>query len=62
MSGINLEHISQHFGEQIALDDVSLTVKEGEFFSLLGPSGHGKSTLLNIIGGFRTDKRSRLYW
>lgn len=35
MSGIHLEHISQHFGEQIALNDVSLTVNEGEFFSFL---------------------------
>ncbi|MDG2703390.1 ABC transporter ATP-binding protein, partial [Vibrio parahaemolyticus] len=61
MSGINLEHISQHFGEQIALDDVSLTVKEGEFFSLLGPSGCGKSTLLNIIGGFLEPTKGVVY-
>ncbi|KML03910.1 ABC transporter ATP-binding protein [Bacillus altitudinis] len=61
MSGINLEHISQHFGEQIALDNVSLTVKEGEFFSLLGPSGCGKSTLLNIIGGFLEPTKGVVY-
>lgn len=35
----------------IALNDVSLTVKEGEFFSIIGPSGCGKSTLLRIVGG-----------
>ena len=34
-----------------ALDDVSLTVGEGEFVSIVGPSGCGKTTLLNIIGG-----------
>ncbi len=34
------------------LDDVSLTVKKGEFFSILGPSGSGKTTTLRIIGGF----------
>lgn len=61
MSGIHLEHISQHFGEQIALDDVSLTVHEGEFFSLLGPSGCGKSTLLNIIGGFLEPTKGVVY-
>ncbi|MBD3860025.1 ABC transporter ATP-binding protein [Bacillus sp. 28A-2] len=61
MSGIHLEHISQHFGEQIALDDVSLTVDEGEFFSLLGPSGCGKSTLLNIIGGFLEPTKGAVY-
>ncbi|MER3125335.1 ABC transporter ATP-binding protein [Bacillus pumilus] len=61
MSGIQLEHISQHFGEQIALNDVSLTVNEGEFFSLLGPSGCGKSTLLNIIGGFLEPTKGVVY-
>ncbi|WP_144523357.1 ABC transporter ATP-binding protein [Bacillus pumilus] len=61
MSGIHLEHTSQHFGEQIALNDVSLTVNEGEFFSLLGPSGCGKSTLLNIIGGFLEPTKGVVY-
>lgn len=36
------------------LDDINLTVHEGEFICLLGPSGCGKSTLLNIAGGFET--------
>jgi spermidine/putrescine transport system ATP-binding protein len=35
-----------------ALDDVSLTIRENEFFTLLGPSGCGKTTLLRLIGGF----------
>jgi len=34
-----------------ALDDVSLTVREGEFVSIIGPSGCGKSTFLNVVGG-----------
>lgn len=36
---------------QVALDDVSLNLRENEFVSILGPSGSGKTTLLNIIGG-----------
>ncbi len=52
MAEIRLEAVSKVFGGVVAVDDVTLTVAEGEFFSLLGPSGCGKTTTLRMIGGF----------
>ena len=46
---IRAEHLTKRYGEATALDDVSLTVEDGELFFLLGPSGCGKTTLLRTI-------------
>ncbi len=49
---VEIRNVSKWFGDVTALDDVSIEIRRGEFFSLLGPSGCGKTTLLRMIGGF----------
>ena len=55
------DHVTKRFGALTAVDDVSLTVGKGEFFSLLGPSGCGKTTLLRMLGGFERPDSGRIY-
>ncbi len=49
MALIEVKHVTKHFGEKVALDDVSIDIPEGKIFGLLGPNGAGKSTLIRII-------------
>ena len=49
--GIVVENVSKKFGDFVALEDVSLDVRDGSLTALLGPSGGGKSTLLRVIAG-----------
>ena len=51
---VTLRGVTKTFGGRRAVDDVTLTIHRGEFFSLLGPSGCGKSTLMRMIAGFET--------
>jgi spermidine/putrescine transport system ATP-binding protein len=51
-SSVVLREVRKHFGGFVAVDGVSLTVRQGEFITLLGPSGCGKTTTLRMIGGF----------
>jgi len=52
MPAIEIDGLSKHFGEVVAVNDLNLTVEEGEIFGFLGPNGAGKSTTIDIILDF----------
>ncbi|MEY4361264.1 MAG: spermidine/putrescine transport system ATP-binding protein [Actinomycetota bacterium] len=49
---LSIRGLSKRFGDVIAAEDVSIDIREGEFFAMLGPSGSGKTTVLRMIAGF----------
>jgi iron(III) transport system ATP-binding protein len=51
---LEINNLSKSFGSFHALNDISLTVKNGDFVCFLGPSGCGKTTLLRCIAGLET--------
>ena len=54
MADIVLKNVSKRFGDTLALDDVSMTVPDGAFVVLLGPTGAGKTTILRMVSGLDT--------
>lgn len=54
MPALTLSHVTKLFGEFVAVDDLSLSIADGEFLCLLGPSGCGKTTTLRMIAGFES--------
>ncbi|AMB86609.1 transporter [Pseudomonas agarici] len=58
---VKIDRVTKKFDETIAVDDVSLDIKKGEIFALLGGSGSGKSTLLRMLAGFERPTEGRIY-
>ncbi len=58
--GVEIEHVSFGYGATRVLEDVSLSIRKGEFFAFLGPSGSGKTTLLRLIAGFGMPDSGRI--
>jgi putative spermidine/putrescine transport system ATP-binding protein len=60
MTFLELDSISKYFGRAAAVENIHLTVDQGEFLTLLGPSGCGKTTILRMIAGFEMPSTGRI--
>ena len=58
---VRIESVTKKFGDFAAVDAVSLDIRQGEIFCLLGGSGSGKTTLLRMLAGFETPTAGRIY-
>ena len=59
---VRLENVTKKFGDTIAVNNVNLYVRDREFFVLLGPTGCGKSTILNMIAGLEPVTAGKIYF
>ncbi len=58
---VRFDRVTKRFGSATAVDDLNLTVEQGEFFSLLGPSGCGKTTTLRMVAGFEQPTEGQIF-
>ncbi len=58
---IDVQNVSKHFADFVAVDSVNLQIKRGELFSILGGSGCGKTTLLRMLAGFEAPTSGRIF-
>ncbi|WP_461866564.1 ATP-binding cassette domain-containing protein, partial [Thermococcus sp.] len=61
MAGVRLVNVWKRFGGVVAVKDMSLEIKDGEFMVLLGPSGCGKTTTLRMISGLEEPSEGRIF-
>src|SRR3954469_18783055 len=60
MALLEIRNVTRRFDGYTAVDNVTLSIEAGEFFTLLGPSGCGKTTLLRMIAGFDLPDAGRI--
>ena len=60
LNTIELDSVTKHFGDYVAVEHADFAIAQGEFFSMLGPSGCGKTTTLRMIAGFETPTSGRI--
>ena len=62
MVEIRVENVSKSYGHKTAIDNISFDCKDGEFFSILGPTGAGKSTILKMVAGIEPITSGKIYF
>jgi iron(III) transport system ATP-binding protein len=62
MARVRFESVKKSFGDTLAVQDLTLEIREGEFFSILGPSGCGKTTTLRMVAGFEQPDSGRIFF
>ncbi|PGF16310.1 sulfate ABC transporter ATP-binding protein [Natrinema sp. CBA1119] len=60
MSDVTLESLTKAYGDEVAVDGIDLTIRDGEILGVVGPSGCGKTTTLRTIAGFETPTHGRV--
>ncbi|ELZ83155.1 putative sugar ABC transporter ATP-binding protein [Haloferax elongans ATCC BAA-1513] len=61
MGDVKLEHVSKHYDDVTAVDDMNLEINDGEFICLVGPSGCGKSTTMEMIAGLTIPSEGKVF-
>ncbi len=61
MATVTFEHVTKRFGDVVAVNDLSLQVRDGEFLVLVGPSGCGKTTVLRMLAGLEEETSGDIY-
>ena len=62
MAGVRLENVTKRYGRKTAVKNLSLNCKEGEFFSIVGPTGAGKTTILSMIAGIEALTSGKIFF